>query len=133
MADATAAASAAAVPQTPGGVLPGTQIPIPKGTGVESLVAINPPFRTNTPPWYCNGIWGDLGCAVPQPGRYLQTNNQKIYELVTVAGRQLFHVMWHYKDRKFERFPSRDCLWEVYQLLTVLRKRLQDNTVPDEG
>jgi hypothetical protein len=116
--------------------LQGTQIPIPVGSGVEGLQSVNPPFRTNAPPWYTppdpsgqQSVWGKMGCAVAQPGRYLQTNNRRILDLVTVAGRQLFHVLWHYQDRKFERFASRDCLYECHKLLTLARKRLTDNTV----
>lgn len=134
MADATTAAAPAASTGIPvGGTLPGTTIPIPKGTGIETLTAITPPFRNNAPPWYGNGIWADLGCAVPQPGRYLQTSNQKIYELVNIVGRELFDVMWKYKDRKVESFPTYPCLYRVYQMLVWARKRLADNTVADNA
>jgi hypothetical protein len=74
-------------------------------------------------------VWGDLGCAVPQPGRYIQTSNKPIWDFVTVTGRQLFSTLWQYPDRLFDRFPSRDCLYEIYQLLVIGRKRLADRTV----
>jgi len=111
--------------------IPGTEMPTPVGTGVEKLVAVTPPFRNNAPPWYTPGVWGQLGCAVPQPGRYLHTLNEPIFQFVDVTQRQLFHALWHYDDRLFTRFPSRDFLWDIYQLLKVGRKRLADNTVLD--
>lgn len=129
-----------AVPQTPGGVefktLPGTTIPLPQGSGVERLIPINPPFRSNAPPWYTPSgtIWGQLGCAVPQPGRYLQTNNEVIYDFVNVAGYSLFDVMWRFQDRKFLRYPSRDCLYQIHQLLVFSRGRLvTKTTLPNES
>src|SRR5271166_1575286 len=112
----------------PTGTLPGTQIPLPLGTGVEGLQTINPPFRTNAPPWYTPGIWGQLGCAVPQPGRYIQTDNRVISDFVNMVGRQVFQTIWQYPDRMFTRFPSRTVLFEIYQLLVIARKRLADRT-----
>ena len=81
-----------------------------------------PPFRSDAPPWYKNGVWAKLGCAVPQTGRYLHTCNSGIWEFVDVAGRQIFHTLWNFDDRKFEAPPSKNCLWEVYQLIVVGRK-----------
>lgn len=114
------------VPMT---VMQGTQIPLPVGGGVEGLQLVNPPFRTNAPAWYTLGIWGKLGCAVPQPGRYLQSNNEVILDLVKVAGQQLFYAMWNFPDRKFQRYPSRDILYALHQFLIFGRKRLADLTV----
>lgn len=122
------------IPQTPGTpqqqTLPGTSIPFPMGSGVEQLIPINAPFRSNAPPWYTppGTIWSRLGCAVPQPGRYLQTNNGIIYDFVNLVGRSLFDVMWKFPDRKFDRFPSRDCLYEIHQLLVIGRARLVAKT-----
>lgn len=122
------------LPQVPGGApqqtLAGTNIPLAQGTGVERLVPINAPFRTNAPPWYTppGTVWGQVGCAVPQPGRYLQTNNGIIYDFTTMVGRALFDVLWKYPDRKFDRFPTRDCLWEIHQLLVIARNRLVSKT-----
>jgi hypothetical protein len=92
-----------------------------------------PPFRSDAPCWYNNGVWGELGCAVPQAGRYLHTMNSKIHEIVNLAGRQLFHVFWHYDDRKFDRPPGRDVMEEIHQLVIVSRKRLSDLAIaPNE-
>ena len=94
------------------------------------LQSVTPPFRSDAPPWYNNGVWGQLGCAIPQPGHYLHTYNTVIYEFVDVTGRQMFNTLWGYDDRKFERPPSKDCLWEIYQLLMIGRKRLADRAIP---
>lgn len=91
-----------------------------------------PPFRNDAPPFYNNGVWGTLGCAVPQTGKYLHTSNGHILDLATTAGSQIFHVLWQYDDRKFETPPSRPCVWEVYQLVVIARKRLADMTFGPE-
>lgn len=133
------AAPTIAVPQPLGGnpvqTLPGTSLPLPVGSGVERLIPINAPFRTNAPPWYTppGTVWSQLGCAVPQVGRYLQTNNEIIFDFVNVVGASLFNTMWKFDDRKFARFPSRECLYEVHQLLTVGRSRLvAKTTLPNQ-
>src|SRR2546423_1830635 len=94
--------------------LPGTGIVLPVGHGIETLTAIKPPFKNNAPAWYCNGVWRRLGCAVPQPGRYLQTGNEVIYSFVDEVSRELFQIMWGYRDRKLERYVSKECLWNVH-------------------
>lgn len=122
-----------AAPAAPQGTLPGTQIPIPRGTGVEGLTVVNAPFRTNAPPWYTpkDTVWSAMGCAVPQAGRYIQTNNNVIYETVNEMGKALFEILWKYPDRELDRSPSRDCLWQVYQMLLDARKRMANNSVAD--
>jgi hypothetical protein len=127
-------------PIAPTNILQGTDIPVPTGTGVETLRSIKPPFRSNGPAWYTppdaagkQSIWSILGCACPQPGRYLQTENGVIHDLVTLVSRHLFYAMWHFKDRQFNRFPSRDFLWQIHQMLTVGRARLAAVTVPSAG
>jgi hypothetical protein len=123
------------VNQQSSGPLPSQTIPIPTvqpaQAPTESLVNVPAPFHSNAPPWYNNGVWGTLGCAVFQTGRYMHTNNVWIYEFMDVCGRQLFETMWNYDDRLFERPPSRDCLYEIYTLIKIARKRLADNAVPD--
>lgn len=123
----------------PGGVpsvnLPGTSIPIPQGSGVGKLIPIAPPFRTNAPAWYTppGTVWSQMGCAVPQPGRYLHTNNGVIYDFVSVTGRALFDVFWKWDDRKFDRLLSKDCLWQIHQLLIIGRSRLVAKATPDNA
>lgn len=124
-----AASSAPLAEATQTAPIPGTDLYVPTGTGIETLQAIMPPFRSNAPPWYANGVWGQMGCAVSQPGRYVQTDNEVIWDFVTGAGRQLFNVFWNHTDRKYARWPSVTCLWDVYELLIFGRKWLNDNAV----
>jgi hypothetical protein len=124
-----------APPAAPQGTLPGTQIGIPVGTGVEGLTAVVAPFRTNSPPWYTpkGTVWAAMGCAVPQAGRYIQTNNNVIFETINEMGKALFEILWKYPDRTFDRSPSRDCLWQVYSMLLDARKRMANNSyAPNE-
>ncbi len=120
-------------PQT---VVPGTTIPVPTGTGVEQLTSVTPPFRSNAPAWYtppdANGnqsVWSIMGCAVPQVGRYLQTNNVPLYDIVNTIGSELFDTIWGSEDRKFDSAPSRDVLYRIHQLLVIGRGRLAQKTV----
>ena len=122
-----------AAPAAPEGMLPGTQIPIPVGTGVEGLTVVNMPFRTNGPAWYTpeGTVWSVMGCAVAQPGRYIQTKNNVIYETVNEMGKALFEIMWKYPDRMLDRSPSWQCLLDVYNMLIDARTRLANNTIAD--
>lgn len=97
--------------------------------GTETITKVSTPFRTMAPPWYNNGVWGTLGCAVPQPGTQFHTNNLKIWEFVDIVGRQLFQTFWSYPDRLLERAPSKECLWEIYQLVNICRNRLAAGSV----
>lgn len=97
---------------------------------MPELQAAVPPFKTDSPPWYNNGIWGVLGCAVPQTGKYIHTANAGVLSLVNTFGRQLFQTMWKYDDRRIESYVSRDCMWEIYQLLIVGRSRINAMTIP---
>src|SRR2546425_1026008 len=118
-------------PAAPQGVLPGTQIPIPIGTGVEGLTVVEAPFRTNGPAWYTpvGTVWSAMGCAVFQCGRYIQTNNNVIWEAVNEMGKALFEILWKYPDRKLDRSPQRQCLLDVYNMLIDARTRLANNAV----
>jgi hypothetical protein len=124
-----------AAPAPPQGTLPGTNIPIPIGTGIEGLSVVEAPFRTNGPVWYtpAGTVWSAMGCAVPQAGRYIQTNNNVIFEAVNEMGKALFEILWKYRDRKVDRSPQRQCLLDVYNMLIDCRKRLANNAVaPNE-
>lgn len=132
------AAPTTAIPQTPGAppnvIIPGTNIPVPTGGGVEQLLKVPAPFRTQSPPWYTptGTVWSQMGCAVPQPGTQIQTNNRVIWDFVNFCGRALFDVLWTYNaDRLTTTWPSYNCLWEMYQLLINGRNRLVAKTTPD--
>jgi hypothetical protein len=136
----TAGQAVPGVSATPTSPLPGTAMPLPSGTGIETLTAISPPFRSNAPKWLTppnpdgtQSVWSRLGCAVPEPGRYIQTGNTLIWAVNEMIGRGLFHVAWKYQDRLFDRWPSRDYLWDLHQLITVGRNRLTAKTTADNG
>ncbi len=132
------AAPTTAIPQTPGtpqqNLIPGTDIRVPTGQGVERLIPVPAPFRMNAPPWYTppGTVWSQMGCAVPQPGQQIQTNNGVIFDFNSHCGNALFDVLWKWSaDRLMTRWPSRDCLWEMHQLLILGRNRLVAKTTPD--
>lgn len=125
------------IPQAPGTpveqVVPGTDLTIPTGQGVETLVKAPSPFRTQSPPWYTppGTVWSQMGCAVPQPGTQIQTNNRVIWDLVNFCGRGLFDVMWTWSaDRLKTSWPGKLALWEMHQLLVTARARLNAITNP---
>ena len=98
---------------------------------MPSLIPVIPPFSNNSPPWYNNGVWGQLGCAIAQPGRYLQTCNEDIWDFVDTAGAQLFSAIWRFGDRVKRAPLRRECAWAYYSLLAQGLKRLSDMTVVD--
>lgn len=98
---------------------------------MPDLQVVVPPFRTDAPPWYNNGVWGQLGCAVPQTGKILHTQNAKIWGLVQDVGAHLFSTLWKYDDRLLTAFPTRNCMYEIYRLIIVGRKVINDMTIPN--
>lgn len=122
-----------APPAAPQGTLPGTNINIPIGAGVEGLTVVAAPFRTNAPPWYTpkNTVWSAMGCAVPQAGRYMQTNNNVIFETINEMGKALFEILWKYTDRAVDATPSLDVLTAIYTMLIDARRRLANNAIAD--
>lgn len=130
-----------AVPQAPGTpaqqVLAGTDLQVPTGQGVESLVKAPAPFDSQSPPWYTppGTVWSQMGCAVPQPGTQIVTNNRAIYDLVNFCGRGLFDVMWNFSaERLGTGWPgTSQSLWEMHQLLITARSRLGGISNPVGG
>lgn len=137
------AAPSVDIPQTPGTpqqqMIPGTNIPVQVGSGVEQIMTVPAPFQTNAPPWYTpigtNGIptvWSQMGCAVPQCGTQLVCNNRVIWDFNNKAGKALFNVLWKYSpDRLSDNWPTYDALVAMYQLLIDARNRLVAKTSPD--
>lgn len=136
------AAPPTALPQTPGAppqvMIPGSGVVVPTGSGVERTMTVPAPFRMNAPPWYtpvgANGptVWSEIGCAVPQPGPQIVTNNRVIWDFNNHCGNALFDVMYKWSaDRLMTKWPPRDCLWEMHQLLVLGRNRLLAKIVPD--
>jgi hypothetical protein len=98
-----------------------------------NLIPVIPPFGNNAPPWYNNGIWGKMGCAFPTPGKYLQTANEMIWDLVNLAGLNLFDAIWSRDDRLVNGGLSKECAQAVYALIIQGRKALSDMTVPSNA
>lgn len=126
-----------AIPQAPGApavqTIPGTNINIPTGSGVEKIIPVPAPFQSQSPPWYTppKTVWAQMGCAVPQCGGQLQTNNSVIFGLVNFVGRGLFDICWnHSASRLNTAWPSKLALWEMHQLLVTCRQRLIAITNP---
>lgn len=131
MATVPNAAPTTAIPQAPGApavqTIPGTNINVPTGQGVEKILPVPAPFQSQSPPWYTppGTVWAQMGCAVPQCGGQLQTNNSVIYDLTKFVGRGLFDICWNFSaDRLSEAWPSKGALWEMHQLLVTCRQRL---------
>lgn len=98
---------------------------------MPALIPVVPPFGNNSPPWYNNGVWGQLGCAIAQPGRYLQTCNEDVWDFVDSCGLQLFSALWRFRERMLRGPLGRECAWAYYQLLFQGMKKLDDMTVKD--
>jgi hypothetical protein len=125
------------IPQTPGApaqqTIPGTNINVPIGGGIERLISVPSPFQTNAPAWFSpqGTVWAQMGCAVPQAGTQLMTNNRVIWDFNNAAGAALFDLLWKYPDRLSDEAPTYDCLWDIYTLLINGRNRLVAKTTPD--
>ena len=141
MADATSQVQNAPpttdIPQAPGApqvqAVPGTNINVPVGGGIEKIIPVPAPFQSQSPPWYTpqGTVWAQMGCAVPQAGTQIQTNNSVIWDLVKFVGRGLFDVAWnHSASRLSEAWPSKLALWEMHQLMVTCRTRLTSITNP---
>jgi hypothetical protein len=94
-----------------------------------NLIPATPLFSNNSPPWYNCGKWGALGCAIPMPGKYLQTENESIWDLVNLAGLEAFDANWSYDDRLLNGPLSKECAIAIYNLIIQGRKMLGDITV----
>lgn len=126
-----------AVPQSPGApsvqTIPGTTMNVPTGSGVEKILPVPAPFQSQSPPWYTppGTVWSQMGCAVPQCGGQVQTNNSVIFNIAKFIGRGLFDIAWNFSaDRLSEAWPSKGALWEMHQLLVTARSRLLSITNP---
>jgi hypothetical protein len=126
------------IPQTPGSptqqTVPGTNLNIPIGGGVERVITVPAPFQTNAPPWYspAGTVWAQMGCAVPQCGDQLVCNNRVIWDFNNKAGKSLFNILWRFSpDRLSDSAPTYDCLVALYQLLIDARNRLVAKVSPD--
>lgn len=87
-----------------------------------------PSFKTDEALWYNNGVWGELGYAVPNCGDDPITLNSGIAYLVDVIGRNLSAVM-HHHDSDLRVPPSINTLTRVHKLVVRARSILAGRQV----
>lgn len=85
-------------------------------------------FRTDQALWYNNGVWGELGFAVPNFGDDQSTLNTSIHYLTSVMGRNLQAVMLH-ADADLRTPPSINTLTRVHKLIVRARSILAGRQV----
>lgn len=85
-------------------------------------------FGTDQPLWYNNGVWGELGYAVPNFGNDPSTLNDGIHYLVSTIGRNLSAVM-HHVDVDLRVPPSINTLTRIHKLIVRARGILASRQV----
>jgi len=88
-----------------------------------------PNFATDQVLWYNNGIWGELGYAVPNFGNDPATLNSGIKYLADVIGENLFRVMQH-TDADLRTPPSINTLARINKLILRARTIMAGRDVP---
>lgn len=86
-------------------------------------------FQTEQTLWYNNGIWGQLGYAVPNFGLGAKTLNQGIQYLVTIIGRNLLGVL-QTPDADTTSPPKIETLTAIHQLICRARQIMGGRAVP---
>lgn len=86
-------------------------------------------FKTDQALWYNNGIWGQLGYAVPNFGDDSSTLNAGIHRLTETIGRNLSSIM-HHPDVDLRVPPSINTLTRVHRLVMRGRTILGSRAVP---
>jgi len=87
-----------------------------------------PQFDTDEILWYNNGIWGDAGYAMFNPMGKTLSSNIDIFMMHSLCGKVLFELMHERDAVGFTGPPHKQWLYELYQMLFVTRKRLNDLT-----
>ena len=87
------------------------------------------PFTTDQILWYNNGIWGELGYALPNFGNDVATLNSNIHYLVDVIGRNLQAILQH-TDAELRVPPSINTLTRIHKLVIRARTILGGRAVP---
>lgn len=85
-------------------------------------------FQTDQPLWYNNGVWGELGYAVPNFGNDPNTLNETIHYLTSVIGRNLSAIM-HHPDVDLRSPPTINTLTRIHKLITRARTILGSRDV----
>ena len=87
-----------------------------------------PMFRTDAALWYNNGIFGDLGYAVPNVGDNVDTLNSTIAILVEAVGRNVSATM-HLPDADLPHRRESTCLKTFANSCCVAGKSLKVGAV----
>ncbi len=86
-------------------------------------------FKTSETLWYHNGVWGDMGYAVPNFGVNASSMNAGIRYLTAAIGRNLSGIV-HCPDADLRSPPSIDCLTNIHKLICRARQILGARGVP---
>lgn len=73
-------------------------------------------FLSDKPRWYNNGIFGEMGFAVPWWGNNPTTVNEQIAKFVNVIGLNVLGIM-SMPDARMSRPPQRECLNSVAKMI----------------
>jgi RNAse (barnase) inhibitor barstar len=95
---------------------------------VNSDAPVATGFANRDPLWYNNGVWGQLGYAVPNWGTSPTTINSTIFKLVRDVGRNLQAIMNCY-DADLTRPPSINVLTKIRNLINRVRNILAARAV----
>lgn len=87
-------------------------------------------FKTDQVLLYQNGVWGELGYAVPNVGDDMGSNNATIREFVDTIGRNLQAVMCATPDADLRTPPSINTLIRIHKLIVRGRQLLSSRMVP---
>ena len=88
-----------------------------------------PDFKTDQAMHYNNGVWGELGYAVPNFGNDTGTHNTTIAHLTQVIGRNLSAVM-HHIDADLRVPPSINTVTRIHRLIVRARSIIGARSVP---
>lgn len=87
-------------------------------------------FKSDQILWYNNGIWGELGFAVPNFGNNPTTLNTGISRLVSSIGRNLSGVLCMNGDVDLRIPPSINTLTRIHKLIVRARQIVGGRAVP---
>lgn len=88
-----------------------------------------PVINTDAVLWYDVGQFGQLGYGVPNPSDDPGSLNPAILDIVSLTGRNLFHIM-HNEDADLRTPPSINTVRRIHKLYIRLAQILQSRAVP---
>lgn len=88
-----------------------------------------PVVNTDAVLWYNVGQFGQLGYAVPNPSNDVGSLNPALLDVVSLVGRNLFHIM-HHEDADLRIPPSINTVRRVHKLYVRFGQVLTARAVP---